>query len=181
MNSDQSIMQPELAEFYTAHNAWLFAWLRRKLGCAYDAADLTQDTFLNVLLKNDFGNIREPRAYLTTTATRLMIDAARRRRLEQAYLEALALGCADLSDFSPEQYRQAFDTLHAIAAMLEGLPENVCRAFLMSRLEERSHAEIAEHLGVSVSMVGQYLARALVHCYRVVEDGGEYRHGIALR
>ncbi len=173
MHSDHVISQPTIAEFYNVHNRWLFGWLRRKLGCRFDAADLTHDTFLKVLLKNDLADIREPRAYLTTTATRLIIDTTRRRSIEQAYLDAIALGCADLSDHSPEYYQQAIETLNALARMLEGLPEKACRVFLMSRLEELSHAEIAERLNVSVSMVKQYLARVLAHCCTIALEGTE--------
>lgn len=161
-----------LAEFYRAHNAWLFAWLRKKMGCAFEAADLTQDTFLKVMVKGELVNIQEPRAYLTTTATRLIIDGARRRAIEQGYLQAMALLCENMVDFSPEHHRQAIETLNAVAMMLEGLPEKARRAFLMSRLEGLSHAEIAARLGVSVSMVKQYLASAMVHCYNISGEIG---------
>ena len=35
---------------YSEHHGWLQNWLRGKLGCAADAADLAQDTFLRILL-----------------------------------------------------------------------------------------------------------------------------------
>lgn len=64
------------------------------------------------------------------------------------------------------------ETLNAIAHMLEGLPEKPRRAFLMSRLDERPYADIAIELGVSVSMVKQYIAKVLVHCYTIVYGAG---------
>ena len=77
---------------YTEHHGWLFGWLRKKLGCPHNAADLSHDTFVRILASRDaLGGMREPRAFLTTTARHLIIDRARRRRLEEAYLRELAL------------------------------------------------------------------------------------------
>ena len=48
--------------------------------------------------------------------------------------------------------------------MLCGLGDKVRRAFLMSQLEGASYAEIASTLGVTVSSVKKYMARATEHC-----------------
>jgi DNA-directed RNA polymerase specialized sigma24 family protein len=81
----------ELRALYRDHHGWLFGWLRKKLGCAHNAADLAQDTFLRIIASRDaLLGVREPRAYLTTTAKRLLVDRARRRAIEQAYLDELA-------------------------------------------------------------------------------------------
>lgn len=176
MKLNVSIQDSLLHDFYVSHNAWLHAWLSKKTGSKVDAADLMQDTFLRILLKADLSSIMEPRAYITSVATHIMIDHVRRRKLEQAYLEALALNQAEGFAASPEDYQSAIETLLAISKMLDGLPEKARRAFLMSRLEEASHADIAVSLGVSTSMVKQYIARALVHCYQVIyanPEGGQ--------
>lgn len=155
-------------DIYVNHHHWLVNWLKKKMGCTHSAADLAQDTFIRLLLLPDVASLKTPRAYLTTTATHLLIDHARRQKLEQAYLQALAISHADSYSHSPEDYKQAIDTLIEISNMLQGLPEKARRAFLMSRLEEASHADIALQLGVSVSMVKQYIASALMHCYKLI-------------
>jgi RNA polymerase sigma-70 factor (ECF subfamily) len=45
--------------------------------------------------------MREPRAYLSTTARRLLIDQARRRQIEEAYLSELALTAELLEGHQP--------------------------------------------------------------------------------
>src|SRR5690554_609152 len=67
---------------YNDHQGWLHNWLRHKLGNTWDAADLVHDTFVKILLKDEWGFIREPRAYLTTIAHGLMVNSLRRKDLE---------------------------------------------------------------------------------------------------
>ena len=77
-------------DLYCDHHGWLKGWLRKRLGNAYDAADLAQDTFVRVIKARNALEIREPRPYLSMIAKGLLIDLFRRRSLEQSYLEALA-------------------------------------------------------------------------------------------
>ena len=80
-----------LHQLYNDHNSWLKGWLRVRLGNTADACDLAQDTFLRVMTARHDAPIREPRGYLSAIARSLLIDKVRRRTIEQAYLQALAL------------------------------------------------------------------------------------------
>ncbi|WP_076591091.1 sigma-70 family RNA polymerase sigma factor [Herminiimonas arsenitoxidans] len=158
-----------LHTLYSEHYGWLHAWLRKKLSCPHSAADLAQDTFFRLLsVPFELSVLKTPRAYLTTTATRLVIDEVRRRKVEQAYMDALALLQEDAHAVSPEQHLQTVETLTLIAQMLENLPEKARQAFMLSRLDNLTYPEIAAQLGVSSSMIKQYIARAMVHCYQIV-------------
>lgn len=148
---------------YNDHRSWLHNWLRKKLGNTWDAADLVQDTFVKVLLKEEWRLVREPRAYLTTIAHGLMVNSLRRKDLERAYLEAIA-HLPENEYPSPETRAIVLETLQEIDAMLDGLPAKVRTAFLLLQLEGLRHTEIAQRLGVSVSSVRQYLAKAIQHC-----------------
>jgi RNA polymerase sigma factor (sigma-70 family) len=159
----------DLGGFYSEHHGWLLGWLRRKLGCRDQAADLAQDTFLRIFNVANLAALKEPRAYLTTTASRLIIDAARRKRIEEAYLAELALWAEEGIASAPEQILIAIEALMRISVALDGLAERPRRAFLLRYLDEQSHAEIADTLGVSVRMVQKYLVQALVHCHQAAE------------
>lgn len=156
-----------LHSLYRHHHGWLHGWLRRRLGCAFDAADLAQDTFVRVLARDEAARIREPRAYLATIAHGLMVNHLRRRDLERAYLEALAQSPPATAP-SPEARALVLEALCEIDAMLDALPAAVRRAFLLCQLEGLPHADIAARMGVSVSSVRQYIARALRHCLAFV-------------
>ena len=111
---------PVLHQLYRDHNGWLNGWLRARLGNSSDAADLAQDTFVRVLMARNAEAIREPRTYLSAIARALLIDKFRRRAVEQAYLETLALR-PDAVDISPETRLQILETLAAVDAMLDDL------------------------------------------------------------
>lgn len=155
-----------IEDFYVEHNSWLNKWLSRKVGSSSDAADLTHDTFIKVMLKNDLSFITEPRAYLTTIAHRLMVNHVRRNKIEQVCMQAIAELPEALVP-SPETIAISIETLVRIDEMLDGLPKNVRHAFLLCQLEGISHAEIAKRLSVSVSSVRQYMAKALAHCIAI--------------
>ncbi|NIF93323.1 sigma-70 family RNA polymerase sigma factor [Burkholderia sp. Cy-637] len=169
MSAVLSDVQREVSTLYLDHHAWLQGWLRRKLGNASDAADLAQDTFVRVLSAwsgaggFDPRELREPRAYLSTVAGRLVLNHYRRLSLERAWLEALALlpeACAP----SVEERCLVLETLHEIDAMLDRLPPNVRTAFLLSQLEGLTYAEIALRLGISDRTVKRYMVSAYEAC-----------------
>lgn len=151
-----------VANLYHEHHGWLHGWLRRKLGCTHQAADLAQDTFIEALLAPGLGEIREPRAWLTTVAHGIMVNYLRRRKLELAYLDAIASHPEPLAP-SPEERALIIEALCEIDTLLDGLPVKARQAFLLSQVEGLTYAEIAGRLGVSLSMVKKYMLRATLH------------------
>ena len=152
---------------YRQHRSWLERWLYQRLGNRWDAADLSQDTFLRVLASPQvLSELREPRAYLLTVGKRLLVNFHKRRSLERAYLEALA-SLPEALVPSPEQRWLLLETLQALDELLDGLPSAVRRAFLWSQLEGLNYAQIAERLAVSERTVKRYMAQAYEHCLLV--------------
>src|SRR5450830_319534 len=111
--------EPTLSSLYRDHRSWLESWLRRRLGNAWDAADLSQDTFVRVLASaQPLAQMQEPRAYLVTVGKRLLVNFHQRRSLEQAYLTALGNlppACVP----SPEQRWLLLETLQALDELLD--------------------------------------------------------------
>jgi len=153
----------QLDALYRAHHGWLRGWLRQRLNNSADAADLAQDTFVRVMLARSAGGLREPRHYLATVARGLVIDLYRRRSLEKAYLEALALR-PELYEPSAEARALILDSLMAIDRLLDGLGSRTRQIFLAVQLDGLTYEKTAERVGVSVTTVRKHLARALLHC-----------------
>ncbi|CAB3828707.1 sigma-70 family RNA polymerase sigma factor [Achromobacter ruhlandii] len=156
---------------YVDHHGWLTSWLRRRLGCPEQAADLAHDTFLRLLTARvPPAELAEPRAWLTTAARRLMLDRLRRQRVEQAYLDAMTLAADALPQGapSPEALMSAIQAVEQLAAALAALAPKGREAFLLHYLEDHSQLVVAERLGISVRMVQKYLAQGLLRCHRVL-------------
>ena len=153
---------------YRDHNNWLQGWLRKKLGCAANAADLAQDTFIRILAacetsRNADLDLHEPRAYLTTVATRVLSNHYRRQSLEQAYADALRLMPEAVTP-SPEQQLIILETLHQIDSLLDALPHKVRAVFLAAQLDGMTYDEIARHLAIPPRSVRRYMALAYERC-----------------
>lgn len=152
------------ALLYRDHHRWLRGWLYRKVGCSHQAADLAQDTFVRVLGARDLGRLDEPRAFLMTLARRVLFSFWRRRSMEAAWLEALAQQPEGHAP-SAEDYALVRDAIETLDRLLGDLPLRARKAFLMNRLEEMTHAEIARSLGVSLATVERDIKLAVTHCY----------------
>ncbi|CAI8736219.1 RNA polymerase sigma factor FecI [Pseudomonas sp. IT-P12] len=158
-----SPLHQQVDSLYRDHGGWLTGWLRKRLADRDKAADISHDTFVRLLTGTIAHPLREPRHFLATVAKRVMIDHLRRRSVEQAYLDALAQE-PELLACSPEQHMLMLETLLQLDAMLDGLGYKVRQAFLLAQLEGLGYIEIAEYLGVSVSSVTKYMAKATEQC-----------------
>lgn len=157
-----------LRQLFGDHHGWLLVRLRARLGCHADAADMAAETFAQVVALPDPATINEPRAMLTTIAKRLIFASWRRRDLERAYLETLALEPM-LHEPSAEQQAQALEALSTLDKILDGLSPTGRSAFLYSQLDNLTYAEIGQRLGISAPRVHQYIVKALTLCYLAME------------
>jgi RNA polymerase sigma factor, sigma-70 family len=155
-----------VAELYTDHQSWLKLWIQRRVGCTLEAADLAQDTFIRVLQRQrkEVGfTIRYPRTYLCTIANSLLIDHLRRRKVEQAYLDALQQLPQAVS-IDPEEREIMLEALVRLDKMLDALPASVRTTFLLSRLDGLPYPQIAAHLGISLRTVKRHMQQAYERC-----------------
>ena len=158
-----------LHQLYSENNSWLKSWLRARLGNASDASDLAHDTFLRVMTARNQAPIREPRSYLSAIARALLIDKVRRRAIEQAYLQALALRPEPV-DVSPEIRLSILEMLLSVDALLDELGPRTRDIFLAAQLEGMTYAAVAERFDVSVTTVKNHLIRAMTHCLLLLDS-----------
>lgn len=119
---------------------------------------------MRLLTAREAPPLREPRAFLTTVAKRVLFNHYRRQDLERAYHQALAQLPEDL--VPSEEYRAIIlQTLTELDALLDGLPVPVKRAFLLAQVDGLSYSEIASELDISVATVKRHLNKAALRCY----------------
>lgn len=163
MSANDLSLRSAVNDLYCDHHGWLQGWLRKRLGNAFDAADLAQDTFVRVIKARSALEIREPRPYLSMIAKGLLIDLFRRRSLEQSYLDALA-ATPERQQPSLEEQAIMLQALMEIDQLLQGLGPKIKQSFILSQFDGLTYPQIAERLGVSVRTVNNHMAKAMEHC-----------------
>lgn len=153
----------QIGTLYDEHHRWLSTWLGHKLSCRNLGAELAQDTFLRLLTARLPQDLREPRAYLTAIAKGLMVSHLRRRKLENAYLEALTTQPEAVQP-SPEDRLAVLETLTEIDSILDRLPDKARQVFLLAQLDGLSYAEICALLNLSLSTVKRHMVLAFRRC-----------------
>ncbi|WP_043879012.1 sigma-70 family RNA polymerase sigma factor [Azorhizobium caulinodans] len=156
----------DLAALFKQHAKDIAQALRRRGLTADMAADLTQDTFVRVLVSPpaESAPVNNPAAYLFRVARNLSIDHLRRERLLNR-VDLCPDGFAAILDPSPSQEVVVYDRqkLALTAAALAELPEKTRRAFELHRMEEMTVAEVAAELGLSRSRVWALVRDAYEH------------------
>ncbi len=148
---------------YGTHHGWLKSWLTRKLQSAFDADDIARGHFF---AGNEQRNaLDDPRSSLFPVHYRQTRDGGpvspkRAGKSVSGDAGAYAGGVAP----SPEERESQLETLQLVDSMLDGLNGKTREAFLLSQLDGLTYSEIAHKLGVSVSSVKKYVAKAVEHC-----------------
>ena len=142
-------------DLFRQHNQALVQFLRARLNSDQDAREVAQEAYVRLL------QLDRPEE-LSFLRANLAVDHIRRRgRREQSS------GDMPLFEFPVPATQEAGlsakqQLVHIKNAVME-LPPKCRQAFLLSRVENWSSAQIAKHMNLSDRMVRIYLSRALEH------------------
>ncbi len=151
---------------YAENYAWLSRWLYRHLTSTLYLEDILQDTFLKLFISKQTHQIREPKAYLASTARCIAIDKARREIIEKKYLEFLKDNPNTTIQESPEQTLIVIELLQRITLAISDLPDRPRLCLLLYYMEGLKQADIAKQLNLTTRTVQHDLAKAMVHCHQ---------------
>jgi len=162
----------DILSVFVESRATLERLLTNRLRDRQTAQDLTQDLYFKLTrVADQFPSKDDARRYLIRMAVNAAMD---HRRVEGRRSELLA-GIVELFDeiqATPEELLGADDEVARVEEALKDLPPKCRDVLFMSRVEGLTHAEIAEKLGVSRSLVEKYAVRALLHCRLRLKSGG---------
>lgn len=154
----------KLAELHTRFGEVLERYFLRR-GCPADTAeDLVQNVFVRLAARQATSRIENIDAYLMQTASSVWNDHGRwrRSRAESAHVEYEDL-LHGHEDISPERIYEARQGVDRVLASLKALSDRARQVFILRRFEGMSQKEVAERLGISVSLVEKEMMRAIAH------------------
>jgi RNA polymerase sigma factor (sigma-70 family) len=153
--------QPVLLSYLNRRYANLKDRLTRTLGNADLASDALHDTWLRLHAKDDQRSMHSPGAYLVRMAINIAVDMQRRqgRMLAGDEVDQLLREMVDPAP-GPAQISETRSDLTALHEVIHKMPERRREIVILVHLDEITHREAAERLGVSLRTVEYELKRA---------------------
>lgn len=168
-----------LTRLYREHHVALRRFIKVRLGGGEDREDIVQEVFVRLakidhlarLLPEDGeGN----RSYLFRVANNLVINMARHRAVKEAFLDDEKHRVTDSTvpgaGVSTEKIVLAQEGLELVRQAIAGMKPAWRHAFLLSRYKQKSYAEIAKYMDVTVKQVEHYMHNALTVIRKSVRE-----------
>jgi RNA polymerase sigma factor (sigma-70 family) len=132
----------------------------------HDIDDLVQEVFIRMAVRRDVASVQRLEAYLFTVAANLLRDrhrylSSQAMKGHEPYDEALHGGA--LQSQGPDRALLATQMVAQLVEALHELPERTRVIFTLYHLEDLSHREISQSLGIPVSTIEKHMSRATAH------------------
>ena len=165
--------QAFVAEVEREHGVRLRRFLASRMRhAADDVPDLVQEVFLRLLRIDNHETIRSSEAYLFTVAFHVLHQHTLRRSAtpEAVEIGALIDEMESAPDSDPATQAEAHQRLEELQGALDQLSPKAQAVLLLHRRDGFSLEEIGARLGISRAMAAKYLAKALLHCRRLLQE-----------
>lgn len=162
-------------EFVRVHMRRVFLIIYRIVGNVADAQDLTQETFIKALQRQDqLRDLEKSAQWLSRIASNTAIDFLRRhQRLAWTGLDEVADPLAAPAELSPESRVLRTEKQNLLEAGLSRLTERERSALLLRDVEGLPAEEVARHLNCGKATVRSHIANARTKFRRYLDRNGE--------
>jgi RNA polymerase sigma factor (sigma-70 family) len=170
---DHPLTERQTAEFELdrSFRGPLLAYFSKRVKNRNEAEDLTQEVFIRLLNHPDKNNGRTLDGYVFTIAANLLRDRAksaaaaydRQAQSLDLLAEKDAISANLVEGRNPERVLVGRQTVQDVLDALAELGERTRDVFILARLENVQHREIAAIYGISVSMVEKLMMKAMAH------------------
>jgi RNA polymerase sigma-70 factor (ECF subfamily) len=126
------------------------------------AQDIVSEVFCKLWKSRSYENITSSYRFYLFRSVRN--EAYNYIRLEFQPMEQLEAAAGHVSGNGqlPDMITQYEEILNHVERLVQGLPPQCRKIFLMSRFEEKKYQEIADELGISIKTVEVHISRALL-------------------
>jgi RNA polymerase sigma factor (sigma-70 family) len=161
-----------LAEMAEHYRGALNSFFMRRVDPPHEGEDLTQEVLMRLAARGVDQDVRDLQPYIFQTAAHVLTDHFRRRavrgaKITEPYREALHAP----ADHSPEQALMGREALDRLAQSVAALPDRVRQAFVLFRYEGMRQADIARHMGISVSAVEKLVKKGMIGLAAALAEG----------
>lgn len=149
----------------------MLRFFQRRVRDRSEAEDLTHEVFVRLLRRGNIAALQDSRGYLFETAASVLTDRARKRRSRHSDgHESFDPAVHGNADFPSDHVLIGEETLTRASRALLELPERARAIFVLRRLEGLRYQDIAQRLGISLSLVEKQMARAVAHLTQRLND-----------
>lgn len=166
-----SLTVTTVLDMYRQRARALERFVRRLLGNADEAVEVSQEAFLRVYAAEVGGRTEVSEALLYTVAKNLALSELRKRTSRATDASG------DLTDWSveapgmdPEQVVSQRQMIDAVETAMTRMPPKCLEVFRLRKLDDLSHAEIAGRLHISTKTVERHITHALQLCHEALAD-----------
>ena len=146
---------------YQIYAGKLYSFGMRYLKSSADAEELVQTVFLKVWENHKkIDATLSFKSYLFTIAYNDILKLFRKKSYLQKYVAEIQYNNSVPSS-STEEGLEYQSLLDQVQAMVEGLPANQKKAFILSKIEGKSSKDVASMLGLSPGTVDNYISETL--------------------
>ncbi|EMK3529597.1 sigma-70 family RNA polymerase sigma factor [Pseudomonas aeruginosa] len=158
-----------IIEFYPG----LLRFMTKRLRNKDHAADIVHEAFSRFIeMANDDvrANPKKSKQFLYTTAVNASIDDLRKTKIRRAGRDEefdLADACEERELYHlqpPHDCVYKMERVELLQKVLDELPVKTRQVFLMRKLDDMTHVEISNKLGMSTDMVAKHIINAMKFC-----------------
>ncbi|MCG8507580.1 MAG: sigma-70 family RNA polymerase sigma factor [Sphingomonadales bacterium] len=139
-----------------------------------DPEDVAQTAFTKFAALDAPHAVRNPKAFLITTARNIVLDHHKVAKSRNGHLKQIAEDGktihADLDDLTPERVLLGKEELGVLRQVLERLPKKRRELLLLQRVHGLSYVDLSKRTGLSQTTVKYHVAMAFAECLSAMGD-----------
>ncbi|WP_127137170.1 RNA polymerase sigma factor [Flagellimonas oceanensis] len=151
--------QKNYDRIFRTHYEGVTRFVYFKCGDLQQAEDIVQDVFLKLWKLCSTVTFSKVKAYLFRAANNAFLNE---RAHEKVVLKHLKSTAPSVDNESPEYLLQMDQFHEKLKQAMASLPQREREVYLMSRVEKKTYAEIAEILGLGVKAIERRMGKALL-------------------
>lgn len=156
--------------------------MRMRLPQDLDIDDVVQETYSKLAAMESVDDIRNPRTYIFSIARMIVLMHIRRSKVVSIRaVDNIETYPIAADEPSPEQQVSDREQLHLLGLAVSELPDPSRKAFQLRMIDELSHREIAERMGMTENAVQKNIAKSIGLLLKKLGRGGNRSAGASMK